>query len=106
MTIDRAIIDQSTAGPEVQDMELLKRYFVDLSDGSQSMYDYQGFYSPDLRGAVERAEWVAIDLEYSRHPGEWDGWTVALRDVSGAKLFSRTVRSDPEDVGARHLSPA
>ena len=82
----------------------MKHYFLDLSDGSRrSLYDYQGFKASNLRDAMERAEWLAIDLEHSRCVGEWDGWTVAVRDTSGKQLFSIAIR-DTERADEGYLT--
>ena len=71
----------------------MQRYLVDLIRGDLSLYDYQGFDSPDHTGAVRMAELIAIDLEHSRD-GESTGWTVAVRDARGEQLFSTALQDD------------
>jgi hypothetical protein len=67
----------------------MKRYFFDVGNQCQSMYDYQGrdFETPDA--AYQQAELMALDLEVS---GEWAGWAVAVCSPDGKKVFSIPVR--------------
>lgn len=70
------------------------RYFIDLDSQSEKLYDHKG-HELSTEDAYLMAELVALDLEVH---GQWIGWSVAVRDPKGVKLFSVPVQSEELDV--------
>jgi hypothetical protein len=67
----------------------MKRYFFDLCSSTKLLYDFHGRFLPKWDQACEYAELIALDLEVE---GEWDGWTVVVRESSGKEVFSIPTR--------------
>jgi len=68
----------------------MKRYFFDLGNQCQSMYDHEGRDCETPDAAYQLAEMIALDLEVD---GEWAGWTVAVCSPDGERVFSIPVRN-------------
>jgi hypothetical protein len=67
----------------------MNRYFFDIANRSQSIYDHKGRELSTPEAAYQLAELIALDLEVE---GEWTGWAVAVRTARGEKYFSVPVR--------------
>ena len=68
----------------------MTRYFFDFTAQGQSLYDYEGDEFLNPKGACQYAEVIALDLKH-RLSGEWDGWSVEVRDAKGRKFLSLPV---------------
>jgi len=68
------------------------RFFFDYTTKDQSLYDYQGNEFRNSQDAIEFAGAIAQFLRDSL-TGEWNGWSVEVRDAEGRKSFSLPVGS-------------
>ena len=73
----------------------MRQYFFDYVSENESLRDYRGrqFMVDSL--AREYAELIAIHLQHDPQ-GAYFAWSIAVRDVKGAELFSVPVPA-PED---------
>ena len=68
----------------------MKRYFFDLGNKSEAIYDFRGHEVATLDAAYQLAELMALDLEVSE---DWLGWVLMVRNPEGENIFSIPVRS-------------
>jgi hypothetical protein len=71
----------------------MTRYFFDYERGAQSVHDFKGREFGSEHEARELAILIALDLQYIED-GEWDGWTVLVRDTHGRRLYGIEVSND------------
>jgi hypothetical protein len=73
----------------------VRQYFFDYVSENESLRDYRGrqFMADSL--AREYAELIAIHLQHDPQ-GAYFAWSIVVRDVKGAELFSVPVPA-PED---------
>jgi hypothetical protein len=91
----------------------MTRYFFDYERAANSIHDFKGREFGSELEARELAILIALDLQHSG-AGEWDGWTVLVRDVHGRRLFAIEVSNDemghwegfPADPQAPTCAPA
>ena len=74
------------------------RYFFDYRLGDRSLYDYRGDEFNSSKSAIEFATEIAHLLSESLS-GEWDGWSVEVREPGGAVVFQMRV-AEPRPVAA------
>jgi hypothetical protein len=70
----------------------MTRFFFDYTAKEQSLLDYGGHEFRSSQAAMEFAQAIAQDLKHSLS-GNWLGWTVEVRNASGARVLSLPVDS-------------
>jgi hypothetical protein len=68
----------------------MKRYFFDLGNQSESMYDFQGREIASPEAAYQMAELMALDLGLD---DGWAGWVLVVRSPEGKSVFSIPVQN-------------
>jgi hypothetical protein len=66
------------------------RFFFDYTMKDQSLYDYQGTEFQNSQSAIDFAQEMAQVLKGSLS-GEWNNWSIDVRDAVGKKHFSLPV---------------
>jgi hypothetical protein len=78
------------------------RFFFDYATDDRSLFDYRGEDFRSHHSAIEFAAIIAQHLKNSLS-GEWNGWSIEIRNADGTKLCSLPVDSPDLNCGTLHL---